>query len=90
MSEDIVFVCTADDCDAGPWEGSHDAMAHCSEHPEHGYTGRPRAEVDEVIPATATRARDNRNLQHKGHPMGALAQQASVSDGSEGAFARDD
>ena len=33
-----------------------------------------RDEVDEVIPATATRKRDNRNLQHKGHPKGALAQ----------------
>lgn len=74
MSDEIVFVCTADGCDEGPWEGSHDAMAHCAEHPEHGYTGRPRNEVDEVIPATATRKRDNRNLQHKGHPKGALAQ----------------
>ena len=77
MSEDIVFVCTADGCDAGPWEGSHDAMAHCSEYPDHGYTGRPRSEIEparEVIPATATRKRDNRNLQHKGHPEGAYAQ----------------
>ncbi|TKX79165.1 hypothetical protein EXE53_17330 [Halorubrum sp. SD626R] len=74
MSEDIVFVCTADDCDAGPWEGSHDAMAHCAEHSDHGYTGHPRSEVTDVIPATVTRKRDNRNLQHKGHPRGALAQ----------------
>ncbi|WP_123621907.1 hypothetical protein [Halorubrum sp. CSM-61] len=74
MSDDIVFVCTADGCDEGPWEGSHDAMAHCADHPDHGYTGRPRDEVAEVIPATATRKRDNRNLQHKGHPKGALAQ----------------
>jgi len=77
MSDDIVFVCTADDCNQGPWEGSHDAMAHCAEHPDHGYTGRPRDEVERVetvIPATATRKRDNRNLQHKGHPEGALAQ----------------
>lgn len=74
MSEDIVFVCTADNCTEGPWEGSHDAMAHCTDKPDHGYTGRPRALVDEVIPATATRKRDNRNLQHKGHPKGALAQ----------------
>jgi len=75
MSDKIVFVCTADDCDEGPWEGSHDAMAHCAEHPDHGYTGRARNEVDAetVIPATATRKRDNRNLQHKGHPKGALA-----------------
>ena len=70
-----MFVCTADGCDEGPWEGSHDAMAHCSEHPDHGYTGMPRSEVDrEVIPATATRERDNRNLQLKGHPTGAYAQ----------------
>ena len=76
MSEEIVFVCTADGCDEGPWEGSHDAMAHCSEHPEHGYTGRPVNELDpseDIIPATATRERDNRNLQHKGHPRGAYA-----------------
>jgi hypothetical protein len=74
MSDEIVFVCTADGCNAGPWEGSHDAMAHCAEYPGHGYTGRPRSGVDDVIPATATRKRDNRNLQHKGHPRGALAQ----------------
>ncbi|WP_128903660.1 hypothetical protein [Halorubrum amylolyticum] len=74
MSDEIVFVCTAADCDEGAWEGSHDAMAHCAEQPDHGYTGRPRDEVEEVIPATATRKRDNRNLQHKGHPKGALAQ----------------
>lgn len=74
MSDDIVFVCTAGSCNAGPWEGSHDAMAHCTEHPDHAYTGRPRRESDTVIPATATRERDNRNLQHKGHPKGALAQ----------------
>ncbi|MGM0446931.1 MAG: hypothetical protein ACQERM_01585 [Methanobacteriota archaeon] len=77
MSEEIVFVCTVDGCDEGPWEGSHDAMAHCSEHPDHGYTGMPRSEIGptrEVIPATETRKRDNRNLQHKGHPKGAYAQ----------------
>jgi hypothetical protein len=73
MTEDIVFVCTAEDCVAGPWEGAHDAMAHCEQHPNHGYTGRPRADVDDVIPATAVQKRDNRNLQHKGHPKGALA-----------------
>ncbi len=73
MSEEIVFVCTADECESGPWEGAHDAMAHCEQNPNHGYTGRPRSEVDEVIPATAVRKRDNRNLQHKGHPQGALA-----------------
>lgn len=75
MSDDIVFVCTADDCTAGPWEGAHDAMAHCSEHPDHGYTGRPRAEVNDVIPATSVRKQDNRNLQHKGHPEGARVDQ---------------
>lgn len=75
MPGEIVFICTADDCDAGPWEGSHDAMAHCAEYPGHAYTGRPRDEVDrEVIPATPTEERDNRNLQHKGHPDGALAE----------------
>jgi hypothetical protein len=74
MSEEIVFVCTATECEAGPWEGAHDAMAHCEEHPTHGYTGRPRSEVDHVIPATTVRKRDNRNLQHKGHPQGALAE----------------
>ncbi|OYR58015.1 hypothetical protein [Halorubrum halodurans] len=73
MSEEIVFVCTAEGCDAGPWEGAHDAMAHCEEAADHGYTGRPRSEVDVVIPATAVEKRDNRNLQHKGHPEGALA-----------------
>ncbi|MFC5280140.1 hypothetical protein ACFPM1_15435 [Halorubrum rubrum] len=73
MSEEIVFVCTAEGCDAGPWEGAHDAMAHCEMTSDHGYTGRPRSEVDEVIPATAVEKRDNRNLQHKGHPDGALA-----------------
>ncbi len=73
MSEEIVYVCTADGCDAGPWEGSHDAMAHCSEHPEHAYTGHPRAAVGDVIPATVVEARDNRNLHHKGNPRGALA-----------------
>ncbi len=75
MSEEIVFVCTADECDAGPWEGSHDAMAHCEQYPDHGYTGCPRSEVEEVIPATTVRKRDNRNLQHKGHPQGAFANQ---------------
>lgn len=73
MSAEIVFVCTADDCDAGPWEGAHDAMAHCAEQPGHGYTGRPRSAVDEVIPATEVKSRDNRNLHHKGDPRGALA-----------------
>jgi len=73
MSDQIVFVCTATDCEAGPWEGSHDAMAHCAEHPGHGYTGRPRASVGEVIPATALQRWDTRNLQHKGHPQGAYA-----------------
>jgi hypothetical protein len=48
-------------------------MAHCEMTSDHGYTGRPRSEVDEVIPATAVEKRDNRNLQHKGHPEGALA-----------------
>lgn len=74
MPGEIVFVCTAEDCDAGPWEGSHDAMAHCAEKPGHAYTGRPRDEVDrEVIPATDVDERDNRNLHHKGDPEGALA-----------------
>ncbi|WP_459820302.1 hypothetical protein [Halorubrum luteum] len=73
MSQDIVFVCTADECDAGPWEGAHDAMAHCAERPNHAYTGRPRSAVDAVIPATAVEPRDNRNLHHKGDPRGALA-----------------
>lgn len=71
--DDIVFVCTAKDCDEGPWEGAHDAMAHCSEKPGHAYTGRPRSEVDEAIPATTVEERDNRNLHHKGNPQGALA-----------------
>ncbi len=74
MSRDVVFVCTDEDCTAGPWEGAHDAMAHCAEEPGHGYTGRPRSEVDEVIPATAVRKWDNRNLHHKGNPRGALAE----------------
>lgn len=75
MSGDIVFVCTAEDCEAGPWEGSHDAMAHCAEKAGHAYTGRPRREVPGApIPETAVESRDNRNLQHKGDPKGALAE----------------
>ena len=74
MTDDIVFICTDDECTEGPWEGAHDAMAHCSEYPSHGYTGRPRSEVDTVVPATTTRKHDTRNLQHKGHPKGALAE----------------
>lgn len=73
MPGDIVFVCTAEDCEDGPWEGAHDAMAHCAEKPGHAYTGRPRTEVGDPIPATNVEARDNRNLQHKGDPQGALA-----------------
>ncbi|WP_418281868.1 hypothetical protein [Halorubrum sp. DTA98] len=73
MSGEVVFVCTVEECEAGPWEGAHDAMAHCAEHPEHAYTGRPRSAVDVVIPATAVEERDNRNLHHKGNPQGALA-----------------
>lgn len=74
MSGDIVFVCTNDGCDAGPWEGSHDAMAHSAENSGHAYTGKSRADVDgEVIPASSTEKRDTRNLQHKGDPQGALA-----------------
>ncbi|XVH31010.1 hypothetical protein ACNS7O_11525 [Haloferacaceae archaeon DSL9] len=72
MSDDIIFICTALDCDAGPWEAAHDAMAHCAEYPDHAYTGRPRDEVDsEPIPATPVQPGDTRNLQHKGHPDGA-------------------
>ncbi|WP_435125296.1 hypothetical protein [Halobaculum sp. D14] len=75
MPGETVFVCTDDDCTAGPWEGSHDAMAHCAEHRGHAYTGVPRADVDaDVIPETPTEARDNRNLHHKGDPKGALAE----------------
>lgn len=74
MPGNIIFVCTAEECDAGPWEGSHDAMAHCAEHRGHAYTGKPSEEVDgEVIPATPTESRDHRNLHHKGDPDGALA-----------------
>ena len=73
MSEEVVFVCTAPACDSGPWEGAHDAMAHCAEHAGHGYTGRPRSVVETPIPASDTYPRDTRNLQHKGHPQGALA-----------------
>lgn len=72
MPNEIVFVCTVEGCDAGPWEGAHDAMAHCAEHPKHAYTGRDRTPDDEVIPATAVEERDNRNLHHKGNPRGAL------------------
>lgn len=72
MSGEIVFVCTTEGCDAGPWEGSHDAMAHCAEQRGHAYTGKPAAEVGEdPLPATPTDAQDNRNLQHKGNPRGA-------------------
>lgn len=73
MSEEVVFVCTASACDAGPWEGAHDAMAHCAEHMGHGYTGRPLSMAGTPIPASDTYRRDTRNLQHKGHPRGALA-----------------
>lgn len=74
MPGNIVFTCTDEKCDAGPWEGSHDAMAHCANHRGHAYTGQPRDEVaGEVIPATPTEASDNRNLHHKGNPKGALA-----------------
>jgi hypothetical protein len=74
MPGNIIFVCTADGCDAGPWEGSHDAMAHCAEQRGHAYTGKPRDEYDgEVIPATPTEEQDHRNLHHKGDPKGALA-----------------
>jgi hypothetical protein len=48
-------------------------MAHCAEHAGHGYTGRPRSAVGAPIPASDTYRRDTRNLQHKGHPRGALA-----------------
>lgn len=78
MPGDIVFVCTSDECTAGPWEGAHDAMAHCAEQPGHAYTGRPREEVNaDPIPATAVESRDNRNLQHKGNPQGARADDES-------------
>lgn len=70
--DDIVFVCTSEDCEQGPWEGAHDAMAHCAENEGHAYTGRPRGEVETPIPATPVAPRDNRNLQHKGNPRGAL------------------
>lgn len=73
MPGEIAFVCTTADCEAGPWEGAHDAMAHCAEEPTHAYTGRPRSEVAEVIPATTVEGRDNRNLHHKGNPQGALS-----------------
>lgn len=74
MPGDTVFVCTAEECDAGPWEGSHDAMAHCAENPGHAYTGRPRNEVEtDPLPATSVEDQDNRNLQHKGDPQGAVA-----------------
>jgi len=74
MPGDIVFVCTAEECDAGPWEGSHDAMAHCAENPGHAYTGRPRNEIEtDPLPATSIEDQDNRNLQHKGDPQGAVA-----------------
>jgi len=76
MSEEIVFVCTEESCDGGPWEGSHDAMAHCAEHEGHAYPGRPREEVSgEVIPASEKRERDNRRLQHQGDPEGALGEE---------------
>lgn len=76
MPGDTVFVCTAEECNAGPWEGSHDAMAHCAENPGHAYTGRPKNDVEtDPIPATSIEAQDNRNLQHKGDPQGALADQ---------------
>ncbi|MFB6234695.1 MAG: hypothetical protein ABEH81_09300 [Halopenitus sp.] len=76
MPGDTVFVCTAEECDAGPWEGSHDAMAHCAENPGHAYTGRPRNEVEtDPLPATSVEDQDNRNLQHKGDPQGAVADQ---------------
>lgn len=72
MPEQTVFVCTTEECEAGPWEGSHDAMAHCAENRGHAYTGRPAAAVEsDPLPATSTEARDNRNLQHKGDPHGA-------------------
>ncbi|GAB3416908.1 hypothetical protein GCM10027435_14960 [Haloparvum alkalitolerans] len=78
MPGDIVFICTSDDCTAGPWEGAHDAMAHCAEKSGHAYTGRPRGEVDaEPIPATNVESQDNRNLQHKGNPEGARAEDES-------------
>ena len=72
MPGDIVFVCTTEECEAGPWEGSHDAMAHCAEQRGHAYTGRPAVEVEgSPHPATPTEERDTRNLQHKGNPQGA-------------------
>lgn len=72
---DIVFVCTNEGCDAGPWEGSHDAMAHCAENRGHAYTGKPIESLEaEVIPASTTDERDTRNLQHKGDPAGALSE----------------
>ncbi|WP_245625924.1 hypothetical protein [Haloparvum sedimenti] len=53
-------------------------MAHCAEKPGHAYTGRPRGEVDaEPIPATNVESQDNRNLQHKGNPEGARAEDES-------------
>lgn len=71
MSRTIVFVCTKDGCDAGPWEGSQDAMEHCAENRGHAYTGKPAEQLDEeAIPASTTETQDTRNHQQRGDSQG--------------------
>lgn len=79
MSGHVVFVYTSEGREAGPWEGSHHAMAHCAAHRGHAHTGNAVGELDEgPIPASTTEERDTRNRQHEGDPNGALGAEDST------------
>lgn len=43
--DDVVFVCTTEECTEGPWESRNDAMKH-SFDTGHAYTGASREEIE--------------------------------------------